>query len=448
VSSIDPQFAADFTDRYAPYLNPLPEVNSFREFARFVPNAQRAGRQFRGPIQSAISHGITIDITGTAYALNAARPAGEQEYILDAPDILLRETFPYSAMLKASNGVSKDGQAAAYWAPLDKVMMTMLRGIDHYTEIAMLFGCGSGATILSDIGVVATTAVGAGTGPNYGSATHPLVQLTAQSWAAGLWNNAGNGGNSSGGMLVDIMNAAGTATVETGVAIEGVGDPALCQVQMFKTGSAVAVTTGTRIVPAGWFQKSCAGVQGWLQNTGTLANISAATNVFWRPRQFSAGNAAMTRSKVLQICAKLFPNGATKGLVAFANAHTFADLAEETSVPTSAGGQWFENGAETRVQGATKLEYLSPVGKVEVRLHEYQKQGVMFFLEPGNTVRIGAADTTVRGAQGGEGFFLELPNNAGSEVRCTSQQAPFIRYPYRCAIATNITSTGQDTSGS
>jgi hypothetical protein len=445
VSAIDPQFAYDFTDRYAPYLNPLPEVNSFREFARFVPNAQRAGRQFRGPIQSAISHGQTIDITGTAYALNAARPAGEQEYILDAPDILLRETFPYSAMLKASNGVSKEGQAAAYWAPLDKVMMTMLRGIDHYTEIAMLFGPGSGSTILSDIGQLASSGFLVSGGPNYGSS--PLVKLTAQSWAPGLWNNAGNGGNSSGGMLVDILNSAGTAIVASGVNVVGVGDPALCQVQFGTSGTAVAVAASQRIVPAGWYQKSCAGVQGWLQNTGTLANINAANNVFWRARQFDASGAALTRAKILQLCAKLFANGAKNGLVGFVNAHTFADLAEETTAPGSGnttGGQWFENGAETRVQGATKLEYLSPVGKVEIRLHEYQKQGVAFFLEPGQTVRIGAADTTVRGAQGGEGFFLELPNNAGSEVRCTSQQAPFIRYPYRSAIVTNIVSAGQD----
>ena len=72
MSSIDPQFAYDLTDRYAPYLNPLPEVNSFREFARFVPNAQRSGRQFRGPLQSAISHGQTIDTTGTVPEVESA----------------------------------------------------------------------------------------------------------------------------------------------------------------------------------------------------------------------------------------------------------------------------------------------------------------------------------------------------------------------------------------
>lgn len=446
MSSIDPAFAADFTDRYGEYLNPLPEVNSFREFARLVPPADRAGKQFRYPLQGSISHGVTLDITGTAYALNAARPAGELEAVLDGCDIALRDQIPYSAMLKGRNGASKDGNAAAYWEPLDKVMMTLLRGAEHYNEIAMMFGCGSGATIGADIGVIATTPVGAGTGPNYGSATHPLVQLTRASWAPGLWNNAGNGGNSSGGMLVDIMNAAGTATIETNVAVEGVGDPALCQVQMFKSGSAVAVAATHRILPAGWFQKACLGVQGILQNVGTFAGISAATNNIWRARQFNAGAAAMTRARVLQIAAKLFPNGLKRGLVAFCSAQTFADLAEEPHALT----RWDStSGAiETKIQGSTKLEYISPAGRIEVRVHEYQKQGVMFFLEPDQTVRVGASDITFRGADGNEGFFLELPNNAGSEVRVLSQQAPLIKVPYRSAIAFNIANSGDDTSGS
>src|SRR3990172_1835013 len=339
MSAIDSQFAADFTDRYAPYLNPQPEVNSFREFARFVPAAQRSGRQFRGPMQSSISHGVTIDGTGTAYALNAARPAGEQEYILDGPDLLVRETFPYSAALKASNGVSKDGQSAAYWEPMDKVMMTMMRGIDHYTEIAMMFGPGSGATILSDIGELAANRQPTGA-LNWNAG--PLIALTALSWAPGIWNNSGDGGNVAGGMLIDVMNSAGTATVATNIPVQSIGDPALCRIQLKAGGTGASLpVAGQRIIPAGWFGKGCAGVQGWLQNTGTLANINAATNWFWRARQFRAGNAKMTRAKVLQICAKLFPNGAKNGLVSFGSSQTFADLAEETSAPSASGGPWF-----------------------------------------------------------------------------------------------------------
>lgn len=449
MSSIDPAFAANFTNRYGDYLNPLPEVNSFREFMRLVPPSDRAGKEFHYPIQSAISHGQTLDITGTAYALNSARSPAQLEAILDGCDIALRETLPYSAMLKGLNGTSKSGDAAAYWQPFDYIMMTLLKGAEHYNELALMYGPGPGATILSDIGVVATTAVFAGTGPNYGSATHPIVQLTRASWASGLWNNSGNGGNSSGGMLVDILNAAGNATVETNVAIEGVVDPQLCQVQMFKSGSAVAVATGQRVVPAGWFQKACVGVQGILQNTGTFASISAATNPVWRSRQFAVGG-AMTRARVLQIAAKLFPNGLKNGLVAFANSQTFADLAEETHTLT----RWNANeggntgGIETKVQGTTRLQYISPVGQIEVRVHEYMKQGMMFFLEPQMSVRVGASDINFRGADGRGELFLELPNNAGSELRVISQQAPLLLQPYRNAIATGITNTGDDTSGS
>jgi hypothetical protein len=446
MSAIDPAFAANFTIRYGDYLNPMPEVNSFREFMRLVPPTDRAGKEFHYPIQSAISHGQTLDITGTAYALNAARSPAQLEAVLDGCDIALRETLPYSAMLKGNNGASKSGDSAAYWQPFDYIMMTLLRGAEHYNELALMYGPGPGATIASDIGVIATTAVFAGTGPNFGSATHPIVQITRASWASGLWNNSGSGGNATGGMLVDILNAAGTATVETNVQVEGVVDPQLCQVQMFKTGSAVAVAAGQRILPAGWYNKCCLGTQGILQNTGTFAGISAATNPIWRARQFPIAG-AMTRARVLQIAAKLFPNGLKKGLVAFANSQTFADLAEETHTLT----RWNESsgqGVETKVQGTTKLTYISPVGQIEVRVHEFMKQGAMFFLEPDMSVRVGASDINFRGADGRGELFLELPNNAGSELRCISQQAPLLLQPYRNAIATGITNTGDDTSGS
>lgn len=444
MSAVDAAFAADFTDRYAPFLNPLPEVNSFRDFARLVPPRDRSGRQFRYPIQAAISQGVTRDITGTAYALNPARPAGELEAILDGCDLAVRDTIPYSAMLKGRNGVSKDGNAAAYWEPLDKVMKTLMWGAEFHTELDLMFGPGSGATLTGDIGVVATVPqIG---GPvNWNAA--PLLQLTHGSWAPGIWINAGDGGNSSGGMLVDVYNSAGDTLVASNIPVQGVGDPALCQIKLKAGGTgATNPVAGQRLVPAGSLGKACVGVQGILQNVGTFANINAATNVIWRARQFSAGNAALTRAKILQLCAKLFPNGAKRGLRGFVNAHTFAQLAEETNDPSKSGGQWFENGAETRVQGATKLEYLSPVGKVEITLHEYQKQGLAFFLEPENTVRVGASDITFRGADGSEGFFLELANNAGSEIRCIAQQAPLIKVPYRSAIVTGIVNDGDDKS--
>lgn len=445
MSAIDPQFAFDFTDRFGPYLNPLPQVDSFREFLKFAPTKDRSGKQFVYPVQAAISHGQTTDRTGTAFALNAARPGIELQAVLDGTDLIVRETFPYSAVLKARNGVSLQGDAAAYWDPIDKVMMTSLRSMELYNEVMLMWGPGPQATIGSDIGVVATTAVFAGTGPNFGSATHPLVQLTFASWAPGIWNNMGSGGGANSGALVDIYNSAGTATVETDVQIEGVGDPSLCQVQMFKTGSAVAVAAGQRVIPKGWANTTSLGMGGILRNTGTFAGISAATNPFWRPRQFAAAG-AMTAAKLIGYAAKLLPNGGDKGLTGWLHGVTFSDLVSETIGNTRWNNSMGDNSA--KMQGANTLEFMTAVGSLTLKRHPYMKQGEIWLLEPESNMRIGASDITYRGANGNEGFYLELPSNAGAEIRAISQQAALPTVPYHNAIISGITSTNFDTSGS
>jgi len=446
MSAIDPQFSADFTDRYGEFLNPYPEVNSFREFLKLVPPKDRAGKQFRYPIQAAFSHGQTADITGTSFALRAARSGAEREAILDGCDLYVREDLPYSAVLKGRNGVSLQGDAAAYWEPYDKVMWSTMRGIEYYNELMLMYGPGAGTTILSDIGEVATTAVISG-GPNYNSVTHPVVNIKRGKWAAGLWNAAVNGGNTSGGMLVDVINNAGTSVLVTDVMIEFVGDPALCQVQMTATGSSVnpatAVTAGHRFLPAGWYNKGAAGVLGILQNTGTFANIDAGSNNFWRARQFNAGVLKMTRQRILSLTAKLQANGGKTGLKAWGHASTFADLAEEASLLTRWNNSMGDNAV--KIQGADSLEYLSPVGTVAVVRHEYMMQGFMFFLEPESCVRVGASDITFKGADGGN-IVLDRPDNAGAEVRALSQQAALLKNPFHNALAFNIKNTDDDVS--
>ena len=449
MSAIDPQFAADFTDRYAPFLNPLPEVNSFREFLKFCASSDRSGKQFRYPVQAAISHGMTVDKTGTAFALKAARPGVELEAILDGTDLIMRETFPYSAMLKARNGVSLSGDAAAYWDPMDKVMMTLLRGMEHYNELMLMYGPGPDATGLSNIGVIATTPVFGGTGPNWGSATHPIVQLTQASWAAGIWNNMGSGGGAGSGALVDVYQSNHTTLVVADVQVEGIVDASLCQVQMFKSGSAVAVAAGHVIVPQDWLSKTSVGVGGILRNTGTFANISAASNPFWRSRSINLGGAtALSTDKFLAICAKLMSNGGQKnGLVAWANPIVFNDIVKGTNDQT----RWINSSGETnevKTQGTNELQFLTAVGTVTMKRHEYMKQGEVWLLEPETSIRIGASDITFRGANGNEGFFLELAGNAGSEVRAMSQQAALLTCPYHNGLIYGILSPNADTSGS
>lgn len=446
MSAVDPQFAADFTDRYGAFLNPLPEVNTFREFLKFAKSSDKSGKQFRYPVQAAISHGQTADRTGTAFAINAARPGVEVEAILDGTDLIVRETFPYSAMLKARNGTSLQGDAAAYWDPMDKVMMTTLRSMELYNELMLMYGPGPTTTGLSNIGVIATTPVFAGTGPNYNSATHPIVQLTQASWAAGIWNNMGSGGGANSGALVDIYQADLTTLRVADVQVEGVVDPSKCQVQMFKTGAAIAVTATDVIIPKAWINTTSVGVGGILRNTGTFANISATTNPFWRSRSIDLANTAMTASKFLAITAKLMSNGGKNGLTAWCNPIVFSDLVDATINNTRWNNSMGDN--KVKMQGAETLEFMTAVGVCTLKRHPYMKQGEMWLLEPETSMRIGASDITFRGANGNEGFFLELAGNAGSEIRAMSQQAALLTVPYHNGLVTGILSPNADTSGS
>jgi hypothetical protein len=325
-------------------------------------------------------------------------------------------------------------------------MMTTLRSMELYNELMLMYGPGPTTTGLSNIGVIATTPVFAGTGPNYGSATHPIVQLTQATWAAGIWNNMGSGGGTSSGALVDIYQSDLTTLRVADVQIEGVVDPSKCQVQMFKSGSAVAVAATDVILPKGWINTTSVGVGGILRNTGTFANVSAATNPFWRARSIDLASSAMTASKFLAITAKLMSNGGENGLTAWCNPIVFSDLVDATINNTRWNNSMGDN--KVKMQGAETLQFMTAVGVCELKRHSYIKQGEMWLLEPETSMRIGASDITFRGANGNEGFFLELAGAAGSEIRAMSQQAALLTCPYHNAIVTGILSPNADTSGS
>lgn len=439
MSAIDPQFAADFTDRYAPFLNPLPEISSFREFLKFAKSSDRSGKQFRYPVQAAISHGQTTDRTGTAFTLKAARPGVELEAILDGTDLIVRETFPYSAMLKARNGTSLQGDAAAYWDPMDKVMMTTLRAMEYYNELMLMYGPGPTTTGLSSIGTIATTVTANGI-TNFNNATHPIINITQATWAAGIWNLAGSGGGASSGMLVDVYQSDLTTLRLANVQVEGVVDPSLCQVQM--TGGSATITAGDVFVPAGWINTTSVGIGGILRNTGTFANISATTNPFWRCRNVSLGNTPLTAAKFIAHTSKLMNNGGKNGLTAWCNPIVFADLVNETVNSTRWNNSMGDN--KVKMQGADTLEFMTAVGTCTLKRHPYMKQGEVWLLEPETAMRIGASDITFRGANGNEGFFLELTGNAGSEIRAMSQQAALLTVPWHNMLISNIKSAFND----
>jgi hypothetical protein len=190
--AIDPLLQANFRQRYDGYLDPLPEENTIADFAEFVPAEARAGNTYNFPLQASLEHGQTADITGLAYALNAARDSEMVNATLDGADLALVANVAYSSMLRGRNGANKGpgGSGGAYWQPFDLKIELMMKSMELYRELALLYGPGTGTSIAGSIGTLDATPITPGGGANLGVATNGVTaRISAASWAPGIWNN-------------------------------------------------------------------------------------------------------------------------------------------------------------------------------------------------------------------------------------------------------------------
>jgi len=410
----------DYKQRYGDFTNPLPEENTIADYFSFVPQDQRPGNKFNFPVVVSNEHGQTADVSGTAFTLASAIDSVLQNAQLDGATLALVGNIPYDVTFRGRNGAGNGNNGGAFRSAFELKTSLMMQSIEFYREISLMYGCGATTTIASDIGVFSAVS-----GANY--AAPVLATISAASWAPGIWNNMI-------GALVDVYATNGLTLRDSGITVTAVNADTKV-ITLTKSGSAVAPNVGDRIIPAGWNAKTCVGVESILTNTGTLFGISAATYPMWKAIQFAAGG-ALSRAKILGMMARLFPNGLDQGGKLFVSAPTFADLAEEADALQRFTG----NTDEVKRQGANNLEYKSPAGNVNVALHKYMKYGEAMFFPSGIGKRVGSTDITFRG-EGQDWFFLELPTQAGCQLRCMSNQAPVLRIPYRCAIVTGIVNT-------
>jgi hypothetical protein len=401
----------NYKQRYGDFTDPLPEENTIADFFPFVKQDQRPGIAFNIPIVVSLEHGQTADNTGTAFAFNSAVDSVLQNAQIDGATIGIIGNIPYDVSFKSRNGAGNGSAGGAFRTAFELKTDLLMKSMEFYREISLLYGCGSGSAITCDIGVVAGA-----TGTNLGSGMQ--VQFTAKTWAPGIWSNMLNA-------KVDFYASDGTTPVSGGSAGAGVTsvNADTATVGFTLAASTAVIAAGHRVVMTGWRTKSC----------GTLFNINAATYPMWKALQFLAINTTLNRARVLGIMARLFPNGLTQGGSLFVSGPTFADLAEEADSLQRYTG----NTDEVKRQGVNQLVYKSPAGEVTVKLHKYMKQGEAMFFPTGNGKRVGSTDITFRG-EGQDWFFLELPTNAGCQLRIMSNQAPLLTMPFRCAIITGI----------
>jgi hypothetical protein len=308
---------------------------------------------------------------------------------------------------------------------------TLAKSGDFYREIALHYGPGPGSTALCDIGVVSTIV----SGTNLGAGGPIVCDLTRASWSVGLWNNLVGG-------YVDIYEADGATLVESDVEVTAV-DPTHNRITLSKSGVTTDVDATDKIMPRSAKGRSCVGVQGILENVGSLFEISAATYPQWRSVSYSVGG-AMSRAKIMRLAARLQQNGLKDGGKLFVNGNAFADLAEEANELQRFVGN---NGAEGSVtfQGQQNLSYKTPAGIIEVAVDLVQKQSLGFFIAKNTGIRVGSTDNTFSSPGSRQWFFQELEGKAGARIQLFGNQAPLLKIPYWCAELTGIASNADTT---
>lgn len=422
---------------YGDFTDPHPSSDSLMADLKFVPKESRNGRTYNVPVVVSLEHGQTADISGDAFAINAARNSVMKEASVDGASLLFNARIPYDAMLRSRNGTGNKRQGNAFKDAFEEKTRQLMEQGEFYGEVAAHYGPGTGATIADDIGVLAA----GGTGTNLTGGV--VVPVSIATWAPGIWMRMTNG-------LVDIYNAAGTTLVADKIAVTAVnpdyapaGSPpgpnlTLTATTGTTTGGATApaALAGTRMVISGWAQKGCIGVVSQFKNLGVQFGINAAAYNVWKPVQITNASGTLTRLKIQSIAARMYPQVGTAGMKMRVSGPVFADLAEETETQRQYIGD-----EEVRKVSATKLIYRTPCGPFEVLLDAQMKYGqAIGYGTEAKGVLVGSSPLTFRG-KGDEWFFLELPSNAGSEIRCMLNWAPFFHKPNKCFSVTGLVPT-------
>jgi len=408
--------------RYGKFQNVLPSEDSICVFGRFIAQDQRPGESYQVGIKLSNEHGVAFNSDGTAYDLATYIDAVTKQAAINGCNIEMTAVIPRDTIARAANG-----EGAAYFEAIDFKVMSIMESAEFYREIQTLYGAGTDSTIVASIGTVNASISGANL------AAPQIINLTRGTWAGGIWNNYING-------KVDILQSDGVTSRETGVTVQA-SVSATCRLQLYKAGSAATVAAGDLIVPAGSVATACVGLQGILENAGTLFGISAATYPSWKASTFSAGSAGMTRAKVLGMASRIYPNGLRVGGTLFCSGPTFADLAEEAD----ALQRYTANTDDVKRQGANALEYKSPIGLIRVQVHGDMKQGIAMFLANEVFERVGSTEITTQMKGTNRFFYTELPTKSGSQIGCFTNQAPFLRVPYHCSLVTAIVNAQDQT---
>lgn len=402
---------------------PVPKASWMLKNIKFNKAETGVGNNYHQPVYLSLEHGITTaGQDAGAFTLNQAVAGVMKDATIAGMQMVLRSRMDYETAARAANSKASFGSAT------ELLVKNMMDSISKRLEIMFLYG-------QRGIGVV-----------NAGTAASATFVLTTGSWAPALW------GGMEGAQL-SIVNSAKTAYSNGGAASAVTVQSVDLSTRSVTLTAPVSLTANDIVYFRGAITPGVTpsytefmGLDAIIAEATTLFGISAATYSLFRGNS-SAISASLTATNILNALLDAIGKGLNEDVVLLCSNKAFQGLVNPLIDPKASTGSTNSQVGATRLDrsGGPKLELgsssatlLGSQGKIEVMPHLYVKDGDGFAFPKSALKRVGATDVTFNLPGRGDEFFLHVPDAAGFELRCYSNQALFSPCPAKLTKLSSI----------
>lgn len=407
-------------------INLVPDNAKLQKLIPFVPRDKELGNKYHQNVIVSCEHGVSYaSVDSGAFALNDHLGMVTQDAQVQGSQMLLRSALSYDAAARASNGKKAFAKASSM------IVENMVESISKRLEASLLYGqCATG---------LATGASAAASG------SAVVITVTAATWAPGLWQGMEGsrvsvlvGSENFGPFSISSIDFdARTITVAAATEAKGqdAGSGTLSDIDSEATVSVFYF--GSYSVSASPAFRDMIGLDKVITTSGSLFNINNSSYGLWKGNE-STVSGQLTIGKILAEISKPISKGLDEDVVALVHPDTWADLATDIAALRSFDKSYDPMKGEN---GVRSLVYHSQNGKIDIVSHSCVKAGECFIIPPKRFKRIGAIDVTFKTPGREEEIFFNLPDNAGYELRCYTDQALFPEAVAKCLKISGFTNS-------
>lgn len=391
----------------------LPNGVKLQKAISFVPKEKELGKAYNQPVILAHEHGVTFSNSGDAFYLNRAVAGQTENARLTGVELVLRSAISYQAASRAANGRN------AFIDATEQVVQNMRASIAKKLEIEVLYG-----------------QVGLGT---VESVAGQVITIAAAEWAPGIWAGAEN-------MYINITNSTG-ATTRNGGENYGIGADGykisavdIGAKKITVVGTMTGVVAGDVIWFAGSKGKEMAGIHKIMSNSGSLFGIDASVYSMWKGNTYTVTgtNKALTFNVISAAIELAVAKGLTEDVTLYISTKGFSDLQADNETKRAVD---YTYSTDKVTRGSNEFAFFSQNGKVKIVPSLYVKEGYAYAVVESDFKRIGSTDITFnRPGSSADSFFMDLPEQAGYELRAYTDQAVFCEAPSRQVLISGIVS--------